>query len=291
MNNNDYNSNLKIGQLPELKILPVENLVFHEDADQERLLNMVSRLGSEAILKNPPIVARINNNEKYMILDGANRTTALIRLGFKHIPVQVVSFEDNLLALHCWHHAIEKLDRNYFMEKLSALPDIRIVEREPFFVNNDERQMLAEEEDYLCRLIFHDRSVIGVKSDKSFIEKIKLLNSITGYYLSTHLSDRVSYINLEHLKKHYPDFRTLITFRRLDKNNLLEIINSDVRIPAGITRVFLPKRALGLNIQLEFLKSDLNLEDKNHWLDEMILEKVRSKSIRFYREPTFVFDE
>jgi hypothetical protein len=39
------------------------------------------------------------------------------------------------------------------------------------------------------------------------------------------------------------------------------------------------------------LKSSLTLEEKNHWLQEMIHKMVMNKSLRFYQEPTFVFDE
>ena len=82
-----------------------------------------------------------------------------------------------------------------------------------------------------------------------------------------------------------------MTFRRFTKLDFSSIVAAGIKLPAGITRVFLPKRALGLNVPLEFLRSSLTLEEKNRWVEEMILKKVRGKSIRFYREPTFAFDE
>lgn len=53
--NNEQNQ-LKIGELPSLKIVSGEILLFHEEPDENRLLNLVDQLGAEAILKNPTIV-------------------------------------------------------------------------------------------------------------------------------------------------------------------------------------------------------------------------------------------
>ncbi|HDL03575.1 MAG TPA: hypothetical protein ENH25_05535, partial [candidate division Zixibacteria bacterium] len=61
--------NLKIGELPTLKVISTSNIQFHEKPDKGRFLNLVDRFGTEGILKNPPIVARIKNIKKYVILD------------------------------------------------------------------------------------------------------------------------------------------------------------------------------------------------------------------------------
>ena len=140
-------------------------------------------------------------------------------------------------------------------------------------------------------MIFRDNSVLAIKGSENTIEQIKQLIEITSLYLGTPYFDRVSYFDMENLKTHYPEFQTLITFRNFEKKDFEDIIKSGLKLPAGITRVFLPKRALGLNIPLDFLKSDLTLDEKNRWLDEMIIKQVRSRAIRFYREPTFRFDE
>lgn len=292
MPENGLNKNLKIGELPKLEIVSVDRLTFHEDPDQARLVRLVERLGNETILKNPPIVARIDDNHKLVILDGANRATALMKLGFRHIIVQVVDFDDDLLDLQCWHHAIEKLDRSFFLIKLSKIDGIKVVEREPFETDGDYRQLLGgEEKDYLCRIIFRDNSVVAVKGSEDILTQMRQLKEVTSVYITTPFMDRVSYIDMDNLKLHYPDFQSLVTFRQLSKDDVLKVINSGLKIPAGVTRVFLPKRALGLNVQLELLKADLTLEEKNSWLESTILSKVRDKSIRFYREPTFRFDE
>jgi hypothetical protein len=291
MSGDNYNNHLKIGELPHLKVVEISSLIFHEDPDRERLLGLVERLANDSFLINPPIVARVKGNSRRIILDGANRVTALMKLGFRHVVIQTVNFEDDLLAMNCWHHAVEKLDRSYFLIKLNQIPDVRVIEREPFETIGEERQMLADEKNYLCRIIFRDKSVVALKGGDDILTQTKQLKEITSIYLNTPYSDRVSYINLEFLTKHYPEFQALMTFRHIGKDAFMKIIDANMKLPAGVSRIFLPKRALGLNIHLEFLKSDLTLEEKNRWLEDMILKRVREKAIRFYREPTFRFDE
>lgn len=290
MAENNYNNHLAIGELPILRVVSVKDLVFHEEPDEERLLNLVNRLGGEAILKNPPIVARVGNNGQFVILDGANRVTALTKLGFKQIAVQLVDFKDPLLSLYCWNHAVEKLDQAYFSRKVRKMPGVKICDG-PTDIIVESGVSEYNGRNFICHLTSPEGITLSVISEGDLLRQVQELREITDLYLSSPLHDRVSYNNLEHLKHNYPDFCTLVTFRRFDKDEFLQVVNNGLKLPAGVTRVFLPKRALGVNIPLEFLKSGLTVDEQNHWLEETILHKVRDKSIRFYREPTFVFDE
>jgi hypothetical protein len=96
---------------------------------------------------------------------------------------------------------------------------------------------------------------------------------------------------MEHLQRHYRDFTALVSFPQFAGEDLLEITRRDRRLPSGITRVLLPKRALRFNLQLQLLRARLSLGEKEAWLQQTIRQKVADKSIRFYREPTFFFDE
>jgi hypothetical protein len=282
---------LKIGELPDLRVISVDHLRFHEDPDQGRLLKLVNRLGSEGILKNPPIVARLDDHNEYVILDGANRVTALQMLGFKHLVVQAVELADPLLELHCWNHAVDKLDRTFFLTNLAEIDGVDVSKQGVSLDIEQQRPSSLRERGLLCQLTFRDGQTVGVTATGTIARQVEILCEITSPYLGTRLYDRVSYVNFDQLMKHYPQFETLVVFRRFSKDEFGELVGSGRKLPAGVTRVFLPKRALGLNIPLELLRSDLSLEQKELWLEEMIASKVHDKSIRFYREPTFVFDE
>jgi hypothetical protein len=288
-------NHLRIGELPDLRVISLGGLIFHEDPDEERLLNLVNRLGSEGILKNPPIVATADKGDRFIILDGANRVTALSKLKYEHIPVQVVQPHDPLLEIRCWHHAIEKFDKDYFLKNISKMAAIKLKEIavEEAVRNGDDTEINPRhaQDGYLCQLTFADGQTYAAYNGGELLEQLTHLKKITDLYLHTSLYDRVSYTNPEHLRSNYPEFRTLVTFRRFGIHEVEQIVLAGQKLPAGITRVLLPKRALGINIRLEFLKSELTLEEKNHWLAEMIHKMVLSKSIRFYQEPTFRFDE
>ncbi len=300
MSENQGHTHLKIGELPDLRIVSLSDLYFHEEPDEERLLSLVSRLGAESVLKNPPIVTDPGEGRRLVILDGANRVTALMKLGYEHIPVQVVALDDPLLTVRCWHHAVERLGKEFFLEKIGAMAGVRLIQGHPDSMRDEDNgqesygsqeRTPGRDDGFICSLTFDDTSSVSAFNSGKLLEQVEKLCEITDLYLHTPYSDRVSYTKLAFLKHNYPEFRTLFTFRPFDKHELLEVVLSGKKLPAGITRVFLPKRALGLNIRLELLKSSLTLDEKNHWLTEAIHKLVANKSIRFYQEPTFVFDE
>ncbi len=276
---------LKIGELPQLRIVPLSEIIFHEDPDLERSAKLTDSIRKENKLKNPPVVATHPGSQKFMLLDGANRLTALQNLGIPDVLVQHIDlFDPGLVFLH-WHHAVEKFTKASFLDKLTNIPDISI--------RQNECQTLSQNEngDLLCQILFGDGSIYAVHAHADLFQRVRDLRNITEIYKGFQYMDRVSYTNLEHLKKNYAQFCAVIVFRKLTKEELIEVTNHDLRIPSGITRIILPKRALRINVPLDILRFDVSVEQKNYWLQKRITEQIKDKSIRFYHEPTFLFDE
>ena len=132
---------------------------------------------------------------------------------------------------------------------------------------------------------------MAVRGADGLDERVIQLHSLTKVYHRFAFFDRVSYASLQDLIRNYRNFTALLIFRPFTLEDLQELTHWDRRVPSGVTRVLLPKRALRFNIQLEMLRAGLSVEEKEAWLQQTILEKVGDKSIRFYREPTFFFDE
>lgn len=283
IHNND--KQLKIGELPQLRIVPISEIIFHEDPDDERSSKLIEYIRKENRLKNPPVVTKNGANAKHILLDGANRLTALQTLNVPHVLVQVIDlFDPGLLLLH-WHHAVEKFSKEEFLEKIKNLPEISIIKSDSNTLAKDENG------DLLCQIQFADGSVYAVHAHTNLFQRVKDLQNITNVYKGFQYMDRVSYTNLEHLTKNYPRFCALIVFRKLIKEELVEVTNQGMRIPSGITRIILPKRALRVNVPLDILRFDVPVEQKNFWLQNRVNEQIKDKSIRFYHEPTFLFDE
>lgn len=281
--NNDRQ--LKIGELPQLRIVPINKITFHEEPDEERSSKLIEYLRKENRLKNPPVVAFNKGSEKLILLDGANRLTALQKLNIPDVLVQEIDiFDPGLIFLH-WHHAIEHFTKESFLKKLSGIAEISLSKIENNLLNHNENG------DLLCQVQFGDSSVYAVNAHADIFQRVSDLKNITDVYKGSQFMDRVSYTNSEHLKKNYLNFCALIVFRKFSKEELIQLTNKGIRIPSGITRIILPKRALRINVPLDILRFEVPIDQKNRWLQERINDQIKDKSIRFYHEPTFLFDE
>ncbi len=280
-----YDNRLKIGELPYLKIIPIDQIIFHEEPDVERTSSLEVFIQKDGKLKNPPVVAYYNGNIRSILLDGANRIAALRNLNIKDVLVQYLDlFDPDLLFLH-WHHAVERFAKQNFLEKLSAINGLVIEKSTQNIIS------WQESNNQLSQIQFEDESVYNVIADCDIFKKIDLLKKLTDIYKGFAYMDRVSYTNLSHLKMHYPDFCAVVCFKKFTKEELIQIVEHGKKLPSGITRIILPKRALRLNVPLDILRFDAPVVEKNHWLQERINIQVKDKSIRFYHEPTFLFDE
>ena len=276
---NMKNNTLHIGQLPELKIVTSESIIFHEQPDRNISEKLVAKITEDGFLKNPPIVGKTTAGE-YILLDGANRTNALIQMGIKHICVQMINLDDPLLTVSAWSHAIEGSIRDQLLQCLDTLG---VAYREQVSVNNNNAN--------LVEVVFKNGAVLAIPRLATLPKNISLLHNITKLYLHQGRMDRVSYYRLDDLIKNYQGFSALFSFAEIEKSELVKIALSSETMPSGITRIQLPKRALHFNMPIDILVADNTLSVKNSWLNNNILERKRAKSIRFYREPTFVFDE
>src|SRR5512134_3629968 len=119
-------SHLHQHELPDLRILPVEQLLLHEQHDAQRSEPLAMRLKTDEMLRNPPIVAPIPGESRFVVLDGANRVTALARLGIPHVVAQVVDYEDEELILDTWYHLVSDLPREQFHRAIGDLPNVTL---------------------------------------------------------------------------------------------------------------------------------------------------------------------
>ena len=108
---------------PELRLVPTERVRFHEHAERRRTVRLMERIRADAQLRNPPIVADLANGH-YLLLDGANRVSAFLELGYSHIPVQVVDYGDAAVQLKGWHHLLLEGGTLNLRETYAALPGV-----------------------------------------------------------------------------------------------------------------------------------------------------------------------
>jgi len=272
---------LKVGELPELRMVGLDEIVLHEDPDMERVARLVDRFSADGVLKNPPVVGR-SPGHRPIVLDGANRVTSLRKLAYSHVLVQVLDLSDPGLQLESWHHAVEHVPAEELLTQATKVEGVTLAGGEEPHISHPS---------VLARLRFPQHESVTLVGSENLLERVKQLHGITRVYHRFSNFDRVSYSGMEHLIRNYRSLTALVSFRRFTLRDLQAVTAREQTVPSGITRILLPKRALRFNLHLEILRAGLSLDEKEAWLQQTIQEKVADKAIRFYREPTFFFDE
>ena len=267
-----------------LRIVPADKVIPHEAFDQKRVDRLKSRLEHERYLKNPPIVMPADDG-RYVVLDGATRTTALQQLQIPHMAVQVISSDDGL-QLKTWFHVIHQIAPQQLFQMLDALPLVSLVEIEA--IQAKEELLLN---DALCYLHTAENKVYMVYP-ASGANRLSALNSLTETYIdATHVS-RTLESDVLHLQRLFPDLSALVVFPELTVEFVLQVVKSGRYVPAGITRFVIPGRILRAGIDLDMLRShEISLREKNSRLHHMLKEKEGDGAIRYYQEPVYLLDE
>jgi L-serine kinase (ATP) / ParB family transcriptional regulator, heme-responsive regulator len=279
-----------IAHAPDLRILPLDLIIEHEFNDAQRTAPLAERLEAEGTLKNPPIVAPIGDGDnRFVVLDGANRTTALTSLGYPHILVQVVKYEVPYVILTTWHHLIAEMDS----EELTRL--MEAVEGVDFFPVDylHARAGLARRE-CLIYMVRADGQVFVArpKIPGLFVnEQNQLLNALVDTYKDRGRLHRAMTDSLDEAKVLYPDLAGLVVFPNYDPSEVMALAKDGQLLPTGLTRHLIHGRVLRVNYPLAELKSSESLEEKNRRLKEWLAQKMKSREVRFYGEMTYLFDE
>ena len=279
---------------PDLRIVPLGRLVEHEFNDAQRTWPLAQRLKAEGLLKNPPIAASLAEEEgeedaRLVVLDGANRVTALNSLGYLHILVQVVRYEQPFVTLTTWHHVVTGMDQEQFSADLNALEGL---EFQPLDLLHARAGLSRRE--FLAYLIRADGHVLAARTEaprRSVHEQNRLLNAMVDTYKDRGKLFRATTDNLDEAGHLYPDLTGLVIFPNYDPAEVLALARDGELLPTGLTRHLIQGRALRTNYPLSELSSSDTLEAKNARLQAWLKQKLASKEIRFYGESTYLFDE
>jgi hypothetical protein len=267
-------------------MLPTAALVPHEDCDPRRIERLSQRIQKEGRLKNPPVVAAIPETDRFVVLDGANRSTAFSALSIPHIVAQVVSYGDPGVVLDTWYHVVSGMPLQVFEAALAVVDGMQLhpcsleQARADLATNNAAAYIVCEQ---------------GVRKvcipESCEIRDIRLLNDIVGIYKGKADIFRASNDIWEKQVPYYPGITALVIFPQLRPADILQAARDGEHIPSGITRHIIPNRALNINIPLEVLAVDWTLERKRGWLHDWLMERMAANAIRYYAESTFSFDE
>ncbi len=275
--------------IPDLRIVPTDKLVPHELHDRQRSEPLIENLRQEAVLKNPPVVAapQSPSTDIYIVLDGANRVLAMEALQIPHTLVQVVSYESAAVELLTWHHVVSNIERSHLEGQLEHVAGLETKRAEYWHAKAElaRRAILA-----YC--LFVDGTVTTLSGGGLDLrQRTELLHGIVNAYIDDGRLDRTNTDRLEELRSTYPHMTAAIIFPHYEPVEVMDIAQSGLKVPPGLTRHIVHGRALRVNYPLDKLKADIPLEEKNHQLTEWVRACFKVRRVRYYAESTYLFDE
>ena len=265
-----------------LAVVPLDKVFPHELIDPRRVENLIEKINNSEVFTNPPIVVPFK--DYYVLLDGATRFSAFTKLGYPHIIVQVLK-DRSKFKLDTWFHVIRKIDTQKLLDLLNELPLITMVK-------SDIKTVQAEmvEHGGLCYIQTVDKTIYHIQP-KPDVNHLDAMNKLTEIYINASHVTRTLHDDIDILINEFPDLTGVVAFPVFKLDQVLQITDAGNVMPAGITRSIISGRVMRLNADFEYLKSDRDIDEKNKWLYDLVMEKLSKDQTRYYAEPIYLMDE
>jgi hypothetical protein len=270
--------------LPDLQLVPLERCVLHESVDPRRVARLRVRIQSDASLRNPPIVTPYPAGDRWMVLDGATRTTAMRELGFQALPVQVVNYSAARIELHTWAHILHDVSATMIVHALRQIDGVRMYAIDHATALCDLRARAL-----LCAALAENGTAWALHADGSLLDHARLLDTIFRTYAGRATIQRLP-DDQSLTPARLPSNTAMMAFARYTKADLLELTAAGGILPAGITRHIIPGRVLRLHVPLKELRHG-TFAEQSAWFNAWIAARIAGQHARFYHEPTWLFDE
>lgn len=277
-------------QAKELKlaIVALRDVILHEEIEYARVEKIQARLQTDRVLKNPPIVTQVNNGDttRYIVLDGASRTSALRALNVPDVLVQIVDYHSPKLKLEAWHHLLLDLTPARLRQELDFVACVAMEE-----MSETRAKHELDARNIVAYVKFSDGHLVGLRCNNDLTEQAHALNEVVRSYEAKVELYRVATTDFEAHLADPKRLAAIVVFPKYKPDEIVQLALNGARVPMGITRHIIPGRALRVNLPLDVLESGQSLDEKNAWLDAWLDEKMKNRNVRFYQEPVFLFDE
>ncbi len=268
----------------KLRFVPLASLLLHEEHDPYRVKRTISTLTEEGILRDPPIVAE--HGDRYVVLDGATRITALREMCFRDVLVQIVDYDSDTVDLSVWHHVVVSLNSDRLLADLTNLDQLVI---KPVDAGTAHKMLDARE--IAACIVMRDGQEFAVLGQGDINNQTNLICRLVAVYRGKAEVHRSIKVDLNTQIGQYPDLSAVISFPRFRPAELIQIAVNGYKLPMGVSRHIIAGRVLRVNVPLERLTNSQPLTAKNAWMDDQIHQRLKTDKIRLYQEPVFIFDE
>ena len=268
---------------PALRVWPVDRLVLHEEVDAGRVRRLEQALRRDGVLRHPPVVAALPDG-RAVVLDGANRVSALRGLGMPHAVVQSVRYADAGIVLSAWRHYVPDEGAGALRAAAAAVPFVRAT---PVTGEAEAAARLGPAGGVAAIV---DPAGAVLLTPAGGAGPAGALRRLAALYYDGRPVHRVADGGRDDLRAAYGP-GALVVFRCFDKAEILTLAAAGRLLPAGITRHVIPGRVLRLNTPLAWLADRADLALKQAALEAQVSRRWAAHGVRYYAEPTFAFDE
>ena len=272
----------------QLRFVPLDHLLLHEEDDPYRTKRLILMFKHDGKLRNPPIVAE--HEGRYIVMDGATRTTAFREMGYRDILVQIVDYYGEAVQVGAWNHVLVGPSHNRLLASLADVDGVTLQS-----VDAEAACRLLDSREIIANVVMRNGQWFAVLCDGETQadnnRRAELLCQLVAEYRGTTEVHRTVAIDLPALIDEYRDLTAVIVFPSFSPREITQIALAGTKLPMGITRHVVAGRALGMDVPLERLTDSQSLEAKNAWLNDLILQRLKDNKVRLYQEPVFVFDE
>lgn len=269
-----------------LRFVQTDAVLLHEESDPARVARLTSLVLADGFLRNPPIAAPLANG-KWVVLDGATRTTMLRNLGAAHMLIQSVEYAEPHVTLEAWYHVLPStaaIQAERFAGEHSAdivqVPSVQ-----------EARKLLDARKGIAA--IVHEGGHCSVFSlpSVSYGSAFGVLRALVSVYGGAGEIYRIVHDDLVDIVRQAERCPEVVMFPAFTPQEIRQAATEQDVLPAGITRHLISGRSLNLNIEMPIVMSSDPLEHKNSWLANWLTTKILEKKVRYYHEPVFVFDD
>lgn len=277
---------------PVLQFVSTAKLLPHEEHDPQRSEPLIKRIAAADIWLHPPIVTPLgDDDEHYVVLDGANRCFSVQQLGYPHILVQVVRYDTPQVQLDTWNHALEGFDTKIILERIGQLENVELRQGDLL-----EAQAELAQRDAIAYIVDFQTTPHNVyilcSDERTMSSRTERLRAIVDCYKSDARLERINSSQVETVLNLYPNTHALVVFPHYEPSEIRFAAREQILLPPGISRHIIHGRAMRLLYPIDTLKDDQTpLSTKNENLQAWVQEQLNRRAVRFYAESCYMFDD
>jgi hypothetical protein len=275
--------------MPRLQLVRAADVRFHEHPERQRTDRLVARLRRDGVLRNPPIVAALDERS-YVLLDGANRLSAFRELGHGVVPVQIVDYASPAIQLKSWHHLLLEGAALGLRATFGRIPGVRLEAVSP-----DDAADVVRGRRAFAVLVDETQACWALRpaaGDVQLDAWLEALDGVVSAYEGRTRLERIKWADDSDLPPSLDELEhQLLLFPTLEKQELLDIVRSHRLIPTGITRHIVNGRALALDLDLDFLSELQDDTARIAHFDAYVQHLMVEGRVRYYEESVFILDE